>query len=166
MEPDGHKRDPHSRLVVRLQSQAEDVRRLTSGLDEAALAQRGVPGKWSLKELVCHLWRVQEVFEGRIEALLTQNHPTIVPYTTEGDSEFEEKLKCPGAELEEGFLTEREQFITLLASLSAGDWRRSGVHPEFPYYDVHFQVEAMVHHEAHHVYQIFQRRLPLGKVPH
>lgn len=156
----------HGRLAARLREQANDVRRLTAGLDEDSLAERTIPGKWSLKEIVCHLWRVQEVFEGRIEAMLTQANPSIVPYSPDQDSEFGEKLQSQAAELVEGFLAEREQLVTLLASLSASDWRRSGSHPEYPHYDVQFQVEYMTYHEAHHIYQMIQRRVPLGKIPH
>lgn len=159
-------KDAHAHLTARLCDQAADIQRLTSGLDEEALANRGIPGKWSLKELVCHLWRVQEVVEGRIEAMLTQTNPAIQRYDPESDSEFEERLKSPAHELVEGFLTERDQLATLLGSLSSADWHRPGSHPEFPYYDLHFQVEYMAHHEAHHIYQMFQRRAPLGRVPH
>jgi len=153
-----HPHDSHGRVITRLRMQAEDVERLTSGLDEDALARRLAHGQWSLKELVCHLWRIQEVIEGRLEAMLTRVNPPIPPYLSGNDAEFEEKLKSPAAELVAAFLTEREQLLTLLESLSAGDWRRSGSHPEYPHYDVQFQMELMVHHEAHHVYQIFQRR--------
>jgi hypothetical protein len=31
---------------------------------------------------------------------------------------------------------------------------------------VHFCVEYLTHHEAHHLYQMFQRRAPLGVIPH
>jgi uncharacterized damage-inducible protein DinB len=158
--------DAHARLVARLRDQAADIERITAGLSEEALATRIVPGKWSLKELVCHIWRVQEVFESRIEAMLTLDSPPVARYSPETDTEFEERLRSPAQELVEGFLTEREQFLTLLGSLSAADWRRHGTHPEFAHYDVHFQVEYMAHHEAHHVYQMFQRRAPLGRIPH
>lgn len=152
--------------MERLRDQADDVRRLTSGLDDDSLAARTAAGKWSLKELVAHLWRVQEVFEGRIEAMLTKSNPLIEPYEPDADSEFEEKLRSGAGELVQGFLAERDQFLTLLASLSPADWRRPGCHPEYPHYDVHFQVEYMIYHEAHHLYQMFQRRVPLGRVPH
>lgn len=158
--------DAHAHLVSRLEEQAQDIQRLVSGLDEDALATRLIPNKWSLKELVCHLWRVQEVFESRIEAMLTQSDPLISPYEPDGDPEFDQKLKSTAAELVQGFLTERDQLATLLQSLSPADWHRPGCHPEFPYYDVHFQVEMMVWHEAHHLYQILQRRAPLGRIPH
>ena len=159
------KNDAPVRLASSLRHQARDIQRLVSGLDEEALATRTVPGKWSLKELLCHLWRVQEVFENRIEAMLTRSNPIIVSYEPEGDPEFEEKLKSTAAELLDGFLMERDQLVTLLESLGAADWHRAGSHPEFPHYDVHFQVEYMAYHEAHHIYQMLQRRAPLGRIP-
>jgi len=155
----------HQRLAERLREQADDIRRLYAGLDEETLAGRQRAEKWSLKEVIAHIWRCQEVFEGRIEALLTQTSPSIVPYDPAHDMEFPEKLKSPAAELLEGFLTEREQLVTLLDSLSNGDWRRSGIHPEYPHYDLQFQVEAMTYHEAHHIYQIINQRAPMGRIP-
>ncbi len=154
------------RLVSRLQDQGQEMRRLVSGLDEETLAARTVPGKWSLKELVAHLWRVQEVFEARIESMLTENNPIISRYEPDGDPEFDEKLRATTEELLSGILTEREQLLALLDSLSTGDWHRPGSHPEFPHYDVSFQVELLVWHEAHHIYQMMHRRAPLGRLPH
>ena len=52
----------HLKLVDRLRRQAGEIRRLTMGLDEPALATPTVPGKWSLKELVCHFRRMEEIF--------------------------------------------------------------------------------------------------------
>ena len=148
----------HARLVARLRDQSDDLRRLTSGLDEQALAARPVPEDWSLKELLCHLWRVQEVFEMRLEAMLTESDPQIVPYGPDSDTDFDKKLKSPCAALLEGLMADREELLALLESLPAADWRHRGRHPEYPYYDVQFAVEYMMHHEAHHIYQMFQRR--------
>jgi DinB superfamily len=158
----GNSDDLHARLAARLRDQAADICRLTSGLDEKTLAARPVPENWSLKELVCHVWRVQEVFEMRIEAMLTQTNPNIKPYCPEDDSEFSAKLKNSCAELLDGLLTDREELLALLDSLPPADWRHHGTHPEYPHYDVQFAVEYLVHHEAHHIYQMFQRR-PVAK---
>ena len=49
--------------------------------------------------------------------MLTRENPAIERYSPEQDPEFEERLKSPALELVEGFLTEREQFITLLRSI-------------------------------------------------
>jgi hypothetical protein len=160
------KHEAHRRLIARLRQQADDVRRITTSLDEASLAKRTIPDKWSLKELVCHLQRVQEVFEGRVDAMLAQDNPPVARYDPEGDAAFEKMVSRPGADSLAVFLESRERFAERLEELSPGEWHRPGSHPEFPHFDVHFQVEYMVHHEAHHVYQMFQRRVPLGKMPH
>jgi hypothetical protein len=160
------KHEVHRRLVARMHQQADDVRRLSSGLTEEQLAQRLKPQQWSLKELVCHLWRVQQVFEGRIEAVLGQENPAITRYDPEGDPEFDRMAKLPAAKSLAGFLEGRTRLAARLEQLGPADWHRPGRHPEFPHYDVHFQVEYLVHHEAHHIYQMLQRRISFGKLPH
>lgn len=160
------KHEAHRRLVARLRQQAEDVNRITAGLDEASLAQRTIPDKWSLKELVCHLHRLQQVFEGRVDSMLAQENPEIARYDPDGDAEFEKLVSQPGKNTLAAFLERRERLAVRLEDLSPAEWHRPGRHPEFPHFDVHFQVEYMGHHEAHHIYQMFQRRVPLGKMPH
>ena len=90
----------------------------------------------------------------------------MVSYAPEGDAEFARMAARPGAECLSGFLRERDRFAKRLEELTPEQWHRPGRHPDFPQYDVHFQVECMLHHEAHHVYQILQRRVPFGKLPH
>ena len=160
------KHEAHRRLVARLRLQAEDVRRLASELDEESLARRLKPAQWSLKELVCHLWLVQQVFEGRIEAMVAEDRPPIVRYDPDLDAAFEAMAARPAAESLAGFSAERAKLADRLEALSPAEWHRPGRHQDFPHYDVHFQVEYMVHHEAHHIYQMLQRRAPLGKLPH
>jgi uncharacterized protein (TIGR03083 family) len=149
---------PHSRVIERLRSQAEDVRRLCAGLGEAAISKRVKPDKWSVKEVLAHIGRVQQVFEGRLEALLTQENPTIVGYEPEGDPEFEAIATKSSAELLKWFEDTRGRILARLEKLSKEDWHRPGRHAEYPAYDVHFCMEYMGHHEAHHMYQMFERR--------
>jgi hypothetical protein len=162
----GEKHVLHLRLVDRLRRQAGEVRRLTRGLDESQLATPTVPGKWSLKELVCHFRRMEEIFGARFESLLTEDTPSVTPYTPDGDAAFIALTAQPTEEVLEDYLREREALCRRLEAISPADWHRKGRHPEFAHYDVHFQAEYMVHHEAHHIYQLFQRRAPLGKLPH
>ncbi len=139
---------------------------MTADLTEEQLATRTVPGKWSLKELVAHLWRVQQVFSARIEQLLREDNPALVSYDPEADQEFTRLAAQPGEALVSGFMADRTRLVARLEGLAPADWHRPGRHPEFPHYDLHFQVEYMAYHEAHHLYQMFQRRAPLAPVPH
>jgi hypothetical protein len=161
------KHEAHRRIVEMLRRTADDVRRLSSGLDESQLATRTVPAKWSMKELVCHLRRVQDLFNARLDAMLSQDNPELAPYEPEGDAVFDQMAARPTADSLTAFLQAREALLERLARLTPEEWHRKGRHPVFARYDVHFQVEYMAHHEAHHVYQMFERRIPFGlKLPH
>jgi uncharacterized protein (TIGR03083 family) len=156
----------HARIVQRLEAQAEDVTRLVAGLSEPDLARRTVADKWSVKELLCHLHRIQEVFDERVEAMLTADNPPIASYEPEGDQAFAARVQRPAVDTLAAFLARRESLVARLEELRPTDWHRPGQHPEYKTYDVHFCVEYLAHHEAHHLYQMFQRRAPLGPIPH
>lgn len=156
----------HLALVQRLRAQAADIRRLTSGLDESALATRTVAGKWSMKELICHFRRMETIFAARFERMLTEES-SVVPYDNpDADPEFLALTTRPAAEVLAEFLSDRDALCRRLEDLTPAEWHRKAAHPQFAHYDVHFGVEYMAHHEAHHIYQLFQRRVPLGRLPH
>lgn len=155
----------HPEIMSRLRGQAADVRRLTSGLDEAQLTRRTVPGKWSLKELVGHLWRVQQLLVDRIDAMLHEDNPRFAKYAPEDDAEFEGLVERPFAETLAAFVNDRERLISRLERLPAADWDRPGYHPTFPFFDVYFTVEYLALHEAHHIFQMLERRARLSAIP-
>lgn len=145
----------------RLRRHTGDLRRITNGLDETALAQRVQEGKWSLHELVCHLCCVQQVFQARIETVLAQDNPAIASYSPDLDPEFDKLAASSPGQVIAGFLVAREQLLARLSLLTENQWSRPGRHPEFPAYSVAFQVEYMMHHEASHLCQMYMRRLKL-----
>jgi hypothetical protein len=162
----GEKHTVHLALVQRLRTQAGEIRRLAAGLDESALALRSVPDKWSMKELICHCRRMETIFAERFDRMLSEE-TTIVPYDSpDGDETVVALTRRPTSEVLAEYLDQRESLCRKLEGLTPAEWHRKARHPQFPHYDVHFQVEYMAHHEAHHIYQLFQRRVPFGKLPH
>jgi uncharacterized damage-inducible protein DinB len=160
------KHDAHTRIVRRLRDQAEEVKRLTGGLADEALARRVVEGKWSLKELAGHLWRVQQVFEGRLDAMLASENPALASWNPDHDPDFDRILEKSAPEVVESFLAARAAFLDRVLGLSPAEWHRPARHPDFPNYDVHFMLDYLAHHEAHHLYQMYTRRAALGRIPH
>jgi hypothetical protein len=157
--------EAHRRLLDRLRYQALDVNRLAGGLHENHLSKRLFVDRWSLKELLCHISRVQQVFlNDRLDAVLAQDNPDLVAYEPEHDPKFHEQLARPGADLLADYLAERERLIGSLTALSKEQWHRPGRHPVYPESDVCSLAEYFVHHEAHHIYQMFQRRALMGRV--
>jgi hypothetical protein len=162
--PDKSKPCPEAcRLLDRLHLQATDVHRLTEGLHENHLAKRVLTDRWSLKELVCHIRRVQQVFvQDRLELMLAQDNPQLVAYAPESDPRFPEMVEQPTDETITAYLEERKRLIDRLAALTPDAWHRPARHPTYPKSDVCSLAEYLVHHEAHHIYQMFQRRALLG----
>ncbi|HEV8611524.1 MAG TPA: DinB family protein [Thermoanaerobaculia bacterium] len=158
-------RAAHARLVQRLRDQADDVRRMVAGLDEETISKRTIPEKWSLKELVCHVLRVQRLYSERLETMLSQENPSLASYQPEGDTMFEKMTGRPADETLAIYLAERERHLDRLEDLSPSEWHRGAQHPDYTHYDVHFQTDYLAHHEAHHIYQMLLRRTTLGKLP-
>ena len=94
----------HARIVERLKGNAEEVTRMVAGLAEADLARRTVADKWSVKELLCHLDRIHEVFDDRVTAMLEQDNPKLPPYEPDGDAAFDERVKRSTADTLAAFL--------------------------------------------------------------
>jgi len=149
-------------ILSRLAAHVDDIHRTTSGLGDAVLARRVYDDKWSLHELVCHIWRVQQVFDSRISRMLTEENPAVPSYNPEHDAEFAPLVAQPPLQTIDAFKQSRREFIGRLESLDAAQWNRPGQHPEYPRFTVAFQVEYMMHHEASHLYQMFARRQKLS----
>ena len=160
------KLEAHRRILNRLKDQAGDVKHLTAGLSADALARQVIPGKWSLKELAGHLWRVQQVFEERLDVMLSTDNPQLQSWNPENDPAFDRLLEQAPPQVVEGYLGARATFLERLHKLSPAEWHRPAQHPDYPMYDVHFMIEYLAHHEAHHLYQMYHRRAQLGKIPH
>jgi hypothetical protein len=109
---------------------------------------------------------MEDIFAARFDRVLAEENPPIASYEPDGDQEFVDLQQRSTAVNLSEYLDRRDALCRRLEALSPAEWHRKGRHPEFPHYDVHFQVDYMAHHEAHHIYQMFQRRIPLGKLPH
>jgi len=158
--------EAHLRLLERVHAQANDVQRLTSGLHENHLSKRVVPDRWSLKELACHLRRVQEIFvRERLDLMLEQDNPELPAYDPDADPRFVEMTKEPASETIASYLEERAHLLDRLKKMTPEQWHRQGRHPVYSQGDVYSLAEYHAHHEAHHVYQMYQRRALLSPVP-
>jgi len=160
------KHGAHLAILDKLERLGEEVRHLTDGLSNEQLAIRVEEGKWSLRELVAHLSRLQGVFAQRVTAMIAQDRPQITSYMPETDPGFESFASRPGNVIVKEFLDDRQKFVTWMRTVEPQQWHRAGIHPDFPDYDVHFALDYMSHHEAHHIYQMFQRRVHFGPLPH
>ena len=122
---------------------AEQARELRDGADG-----------WSIIEIVCHLRDFDDIFYRRAVMMLENDHPQLPAYDHEAmaiDGGYqEENLQEAYAALK----ASRQRFTQFFESLTAQQWRRTGIHPErlsFNMTDAAMQVGL---HDLDHLEQI------------
>lgn len=143
--------------VERLHRQFEPVLAMVEAADVELLSERPEPGKWSIHENLAHLGRYQEVFQARIELLLTAaKPPTFARYVADDDSGFVDWVTRPPATLRVDFRRDRFTLASHLLTLSATELCQTARHPVYGCLDVVGWTEFFLLHEAHHLFTILR----------
>ena len=115
--------------------------------------RRPAPGKWSVHEHACHLADVHRIFFGRLDQLLTETNPQIVPF----DPKDQPEDRLLNMDLEESlkrFELDRKTLVSRLRELAPSDWERMGRHPEFQPYSILILFRHLAFHDLFHAYRI------------
>ncbi len=134
---------------------AETAGRLAAivhALGESGAEQKPAPGKWSAREILCHLADCEIVFAFRLRQTLAQPGHTIQPFDQERWAERYENLTLN--EALDVFSAVRRWNIVLFENASPQDRSTSVNHPERG--DMTFQaiVETMAGHDLNHIGQL------------
>lgn len=117
------------------------------------LKRRPAPGKWSIHEHACHLADVHSVFFMRLEKLLAETNPQIVPFDPKNQPE-DRLLKMDLEESLIQFEQDRKTLVNRLRDLAPSDWERTGRHPEFQPYSIFILFRHLAYHDHFHAYRI------------
>jgi uncharacterized damage-inducible protein DinB len=112
------------------------------------------PGKWSAVEIVCHLRDLDRVWTERFTKMAFSERPAF--YAVQPDR-WAEVLKYKSAEaapLLKALKNGREDMVSLLRSVPAGSWRRTGLHPKRGEISIEQLAQVVVDHDAKHIEQI------------
>ncbi len=118
------------------------------------LKRRPSPRKWSAHEHACHLAEVHQLFFNRLELMLNEERPHIVPY--DPDEALVEGTLL-GRDLDEElerFTRDRALLIERLKQLREGDWQRTAEHDEYSHYSVFIMMRHLALHDFLHAYRI------------
>ena len=110
------------------------------------------PGKWSIREILCHLADCEMVFAFRIRQTLAEPHHVVQPF----DQDYWAKpyaVYTAQAALST-FTAVREWNVSLVRSLAAEDFARPMTHPERGTMTLQTVVETMGGHDINHLQQI------------
>lgn len=114
--------------------------------------RRPAPGKWSTREIVCHLADCEIVFAFRLRQALAEPHHVIQPFdqdawaATYGAQHVESALAV--------FTVLRQWNVSLLRVTSPADFSRKVTHPERGEMTFQTIVDTMGGHDLNHLKQI------------
>jgi hypothetical protein len=127
---------------------------------DAALARIGparvthspAPGKWSARDIVCHLADTELVFAFRLRQALAEDHHVIQPFDQDRFAAAYGTLDAATALAT--FSAVRAWNLAWLAAVPAGAATRRLTHPERGEMEFHVIVETMGGHDLNHLQQL------------
>ena len=141
-------------IIEGLERAPKIVLPLVHEVPEAILKRRPKPGKWSAHEHACHLATIHPVMFARLDLMLTDPKPRIVPYFPSAEEEGGSSLKLNLEDEMHRFSRDREKLVERLKTLSIQDWQRTAEHAEYTHYSVFIMFRHLAMHDMFHAYRI------------
>lgn len=138
--------------VAVLAETAGRIEKIAGGLGEERANAAPAPGKWSAREIVCHLADCETVFGMRLRQTLSEDHHVIQPFDQEkwaaayGAYSLDDALALFGAM--------RGWNLALLRSVKPEAYGRPVTHPERGAMTFGTIVETMAGHDLNHLAQL------------
>ena len=145
-----------SEITTYLQLLTETPRRIAKAVkrfDDARLQFKPDHNAWSVNDILAHLRSCADVWGDSIEAMLTEENPT-VPYRHPRQwIKKTDYLQLSFQESFQAFVTQRRKLLKSLKSLSFEDWSRAAI-IQGREHTVFTQARRMATHENVHCEQI------------
>ena len=147
-------------FTIRMASNLETIRSLVFDVPSEQARWRPAPDKWSILEVVNHLWdEEREDFRTRLQMTLTnpkEAWPGIDPPGWVNEREYNQRDL---AESLEGFLAERRQSISWLGALESPHWENAYQHPLLGEIKAGTLLTSWVAHDYLHLRQLTKLHL-------
>lgn len=118
------------------------------------LKRRPAPDRWSVHEHACHLADVHPIFFQRLDVMLAEVNPKIVPFDPPAEQKDGALLQRDLAAELRRFTDDRARLVQRLSALSSADWKRTGEHGEYKPYDIAIMFRHVLMHDMVHGYRI------------
>lgn len=144
-------------IINELERNGEVIRQLLTGTPKEMVSWRYAAGKWSLLEVICHLYdEEREDFRARVKLILNDptepwvkiDPPAWVLDRHYAQQDFEKKIQ--------EFVIERDRSVAWLNSLKAPKWDNYFVHPKVGPVSAQLILENWLAHDLLHIRQILK----------
>lgn len=152
----------HSQLIADYLAGPELLRSAVAGMTLEQLDAHPVPGKWSTKQVVCHLADFEPVYVDRMKRVIAEEGPTMFG----GDPDlFAARLSYDRRDVEVELsliAAARAHMGPILLALAPGDFLRTGNHSEAGTISLEKLLSNITNHIPHHIRFIREKRVALG----
>jgi hypothetical protein len=139
----------------------ELLREAIAGMTIVELDAAPVPGKWSTRQVICHLADFEPVYADRMKRVIAEESPMILAGNPDlfalrlayGERDLEEELQLITAV--------RRHVGRILRTLPPSDFEREGVHSESGPISLETLLRNITRHIPHHVQFIAEKRAAL-----
>lgn len=151
----------HETLIAEYLAGPAALRQAIAGMSPAQLNAAPIPGKWSTRQVICHIADFEPVYADRIKRVIVEDEPLL----PNGDQDqYAAKLAYIQRDLEtELQLIEivRRQLAGILRTLPAETFQREGKHSLYGLMTIETLLTYITGHIPHHVKTIAEKRAVL-----
>ena len=151
----------YQQLINHYVAGAKSLRQAVAGLTAEQLDARPIAGKWSTRQVLCHVADFEPVYADRMKRVIAMDEPTFFG----GDPDiFAGRLAYNERDMEEELqlvAAVRQQMARILRTLSDDDFQRIGHHSEDGPLTLETLLRRITEHIPHHIIFIEEKRKSL-----
>jgi uncharacterized damage-inducible protein DinB len=152
-----------SQLIDDYLAGPQELRDAVAGMTSEQFDARPVPGKWSTRQVVCHLADCEVVYADRMKRVIVEDNPTMLNLDPDA---FVAGLAYDRRDVQEELqLIEitRRHLGRILKSLEPGQFRRTGQHSTEGPLTLEDLLQRITNHVPHHITFIEEKRAALTR---
>ena len=152
----------HAQLIAEYLAGPQKLRAAVTGMTAEQMDAKPIPGKWSTKQVICHIADFEPVYADRMKRVIAENEPRLMS----GDPDlFAARLAYDqrDVEVELDFIeATRKHMGAILRSLVESDFQRQGNHSEDGMITLETLLTRITNHIPHHLKFIEEKRAALA----
>jgi len=153
----------HQKLIDEYLAGPELLRQSVAGMTEEELDARPIPGKWSTRQVVCHIADFEPIYADRMKRVIAEERPTFFggdPDTFAAGLAYERRVVADELAL---IAVVRRNMAAILRTLIPDAFERAGVHSQDGPLTLETLLRRITVHIPHHVATIGEKRAALAK---